>query len=107
MLRARLGRGIFGEHWHLLSGERLRTLELTKFDLAPDKVRASAEALIFIGELFDLDIADASVMVCPKSHTFDRARRMDTGVDVASVKRTYSAEMPDWQFAITSGNIRS
>jgi hypothetical protein len=26
-------------------------------------------------------------------------------VDVASVKRAYSAEMPEWQFAITLGNI--
>jgi hypothetical protein len=50
-------------------------LELVELDLAAlASVRACAEALISIGELFDLDIANAGVMACPKSHTFDKAR---------------------------------
>jgi hypothetical protein len=46
-----------------------------------------------IGELFDLGVASASVMACPKSYT-----PLSTGirVDVASVKKAYAAEMPEW-----------
>ena len=47
-------------------------LELVELDLASlASVRACADALISTGDLFDLVIANAGVMACPKSYTSD------------------------------------
>ena len=47
-------------------------LELIELDLASlASVRACADALISTGQPFDLVIANAGVMACPKSHTSD------------------------------------
>jgi hypothetical protein len=67
------------KHWQLLSAASLRIAvsDETRSGVS-GKVRAPAEALISIGELFDLGIANASVMACPKSHTSDRRQAQRT-----------------------------
>jgi NAD(P)-dependent dehydrogenase (short-subunit alcohol dehydrogenase family) len=54
---------------HAANGGRLDIIELDLASLA--KVRASADALLAAGEPFDLVIANAGVMACPKGVTAD------------------------------------
>src|SRR6202041_2617089 len=57
---------------HIVAGPKGGSLELVELDLASLKsVRDCADALMKAGKPFDLIIANAGVMACPKSVTTD------------------------------------